>query len=586
MISAHLSDIADTKKRLSASNKSNHQFIRSIIDETSASHICLKPLDDLKPISIHQLRPNTVHYGYKLIANIVTPPDKLLCLRTVIKDVDDGRHRQVIPLSIYNLIPFKVSLLDIEEKHILSKNTRIAIKEPFCKFDKANKLGLRMDNPLYNLVVLSDDDNANKDCTDGMTIDELKQSGNAHFKNGKYWNAVSVYSKALESLHAVSPKEEALKLKLLLNRCLCFLKLNEYNLAYIDGHNAFQMDSKSPKVQFRFLCSLTNIGRHKEALSMIGRLRFDDIPSKSIQRAFETLKQTIARRHSESMGKYTKASYTKMSHETEWESVEDFVGDIEMKMMSEHKGRGIIASERIRRGQLLLVEKAFSFGSYFGLNGSNDNVFVQSLNEQCWTAYSGRNQELILDSISKCFPFNYLHFCVENGCSHNVEDYESMECVLNKWKLLQLYDGDGNSKNKMKVLDLRLLRNRNVRRLMDDHQVNAIKNAPISAKKVNDIILSNAFETLVNPQHIVHFVEDEQIEFDVLKNERYCGCGLWIVGSLFNHSNASNAQRFVFYKHMMIKAVKDIEKGQEITISYIQHQSKQNQLENWGIANK
>ena len=71
----------------------------------------------------------------------------------------------------------------------------------------------------------------------------------------------------------------------------------------------------------------------------------------------------------------------------------------------------------------------------------------------------------------------------------------------------------------------------------------------------------------------------------MITNEKYCGCGLWIIGSLFNHCNDSNAQRCVLYKTMFIKSKKNIVKGEEITISYIDQtiEDKQTELKNWGI---
>jgi len=62
---------------------------------------------------------------------------------------------------------------------------------------------------------------------------------------------------------------------------------------------------------------------------------------------------------------------------------------------------------------------------------------------------------------------------------------------------------------------------------------------------------------------------------------------LWIFGSLFNHSDQANAQRFVFYKMMFIKASADIKKGEEITISYVDRSmsasSKHTDLKQWNI---
>ena len=596
IIEQHLNDIADTKQRFnnSGNDNDNAQFIQSIIDIKAANHVCMTSLKDLKPISIWQLKPNTIHYGFKLIAKIITPPDKLLSFRTIIKDIDDKNNNyghNVIQLSIYNLIPFQISLSQIEKLKILSKNTMIAIKEPYCKFYKSNKLGIRIDNPYYNLTIIDNNDSNNTDDTKDDSIESLKNAGNKYFKQKQYWKAISIYSKSLKMIDSETPIQSfnEVKLKLLLNKSLCYLKLNEYNLSYIDAKNAYNIDSKSIKVQYRYLSSLTNIGKHEQALSMINNLDFNQITSKSIKKEFIKLKHTIYRRYNESIGKYVKDSYKLMSDDNQWKLVENYIGNIDIKMINKTKGRGIIATKDIKCGQLILAEKAFSFGCYKNYNNDNDNCYIQTFNDQCKTAYSGRNQELILNTLSQCFPYDYTNYSNQNDEFPLYEN--SMQCILNKWRLLQLYDGNESNIKIPKENMIEMFRSNDLRELMEKNlDIERFKNAAISAKKVNDIILSNAFETLMNPEDIRYFMNDNDdgCNFDVIKNERYCGCGLWIIGSLFNHCNESNAERFIYYKMMFIKAKKDIKSGEEITISYIDqsissNNDKQNELKNWGI---
>eukprot|EP01084_Bolivina_argentea_P089883 162069_1 len=362
IIKQHSLDIADTKMRFySNKNTNNHQFIQSLIDLKSANHACTKSLNELNQISVWQLKPNTIHYGFKLICKIITEPDKILSFRTIIKDITNNNtnHKNTLmELSIYNLVPFKISLSHIQQKKILCKNTLIAIKEPYCKFYKSKKLGIRIDNPYYNLTIINNEKISEIKQNSQQSIENLKKNGNTFFKQNKYWKAIYFYSEALKLIG----KNKNIHSKLLLNRSLSYLKLNENNLAYIDANHALKIDSKSVKIRYRYLCTLTNIGKHKKALSIINDIidaKQNNINSKSIQKEFLTLQNKIQRRYNESIGKYNSISYELMSDEYTNKTVEDYIGNIEIIQIDKIKGRGIIATKDIKHGALILVEKHF-----------------------------------------------------------------------------------------------------------------------------------------------------------------------------------------------------------------------------------
>ena len=98
----------------------------------------------------------------------------------------------------------------------------------------------------------------------------LKQSGNTYFKQNKYWKAITFYGKAIQLIQQNQNNvdddddDDNIKMKLLLNRSLSYLKLDEYNLAYIDAQNAFSINPSCIKVQYRYLSCLTYIGEHQK----------------------------------------------------------------------------------------------------------------------------------------------------------------------------------------------------------------------------------------------------------------------------------------------------------------------------------
>ncbi len=89
------------------------------------------------------------------------------------------------------------------------------------------------------------------------TFDELKNKGNACFKEGQLDQAVELYSKALE----LSPTGYVA----LSNRSLALYKLEKYELALEDADKCTQINAKWAKGHLRRAAALCALGRFKEA---------------------------------------------------------------------------------------------------------------------------------------------------------------------------------------------------------------------------------------------------------------------------------------------------------------------------------
>ncbi len=81
---------------------------------------------------------------------------------------------------------------------------------------------------------------------DFFTADSLRAAGNDFFKNGKYLQAVDLYSRAL----ALGPRTPAL----LCNRAAAHLKLESYGLALADAEAAMEVDKHFTKAYYRRGC--------------------------------------------------------------------------------------------------------------------------------------------------------------------------------------------------------------------------------------------------------------------------------------------------------------------------------------------
>jgi DnaJ homolog subfamily C member 7 len=76
-------------------------------------------------------------------------------------------------------------------------------------------------------------------------LDRMKEEGNGLFKSGKFREAVSVYSQALD----VDPVNKGTNSKILQNRALCYTRIKEYTKAIADCERALQLDPSYTKAR-------------------------------------------------------------------------------------------------------------------------------------------------------------------------------------------------------------------------------------------------------------------------------------------------------------------------------------------------
>lgn len=96
----------------------------------------------------------------------------------------------------------------------------------------------------------------------------LKEDGNTHIKAGRHKEALEVYDRALENLkpHAGDDVQQ-LRLSLLLNAALCYLKTKQYQRTIDTCNEALNINSKSVKAIFRRGLAKFEIGQFAPALA-------------------------------------------------------------------------------------------------------------------------------------------------------------------------------------------------------------------------------------------------------------------------------------------------------------------------------
>lgn len=93
-------------------------------------------------------------------------------------------------------------------------------------------------------------------------LDRMKEEGNAHFKAGRYQQAVDVYSQALE----VDPGNKMTNSKILHNRALSEIHLKKYNEAVADAEKALELDPSYTKARKTKAKALGEGGNWEEAV--------------------------------------------------------------------------------------------------------------------------------------------------------------------------------------------------------------------------------------------------------------------------------------------------------------------------------
>mmetsp|Transcript_114647 Transcript_114647/g.319264 ORF Transcript_114647/g.319264 Transcript_114647/m.319264 type:complete len:577 (+) Transcript_114647:197-1927(+) len=125
----------------------------------------------------------------------------------------------------------------------------------------------------------------------------LKNEGNTYVKAEKYSEALSKYSKALENISAHAGDDiSSLKVVLLNNSALCYLKTKDFNKALESSGEALQVDPKSFKALFRRGQAKAEIGHLGEAVADVRRAAELSPGDKAIAAELERLRGQLKER--------------------------------------------------------------------------------------------------------------------------------------------------------------------------------------------------------------------------------------------------------------------------------------------------
>ena len=393
-------------------------------------------------------------------------------------------------------------------ENFLPTGTVMIIKEPYMKFGSLGKnTCIRVDSP-SDVIFLDETD-------DFLRTFGWRMSFNASFEYNK--SKGNEYFKMKDYEKSVKLYNRALKAEdnpiIYLNRSAAYLQLNKYFEAYKDAKKAYEMNANIEKALYRLGKSAYGMRDWNKALEHYQK--FVDLypDNQDIKKEIDKCKKRL----NESLtGDYDLQSlYQKSMDSVVNIDVADYVGPVEI-IDTKGKGKGVAASRDIVRGTLLLVSKAFSFSMRNMTDTNNNNI-----NEI--------DKKLV-------FCINLITNKADKDTQgvNLVETVQNLKCNPQRAKeLYSLYAGDLDRNNK-------------------------IDSGVIDIERIEKICSFNSFEGIQVYEMLM-----------VNKDSKKKSTGLWLYPSFINHSCLSNTFHLFYGDIMMVYAIKDLKKGEEITLSYL-----------------
>ncbi|UKZ86806.1 uncharacterized protein TrAFT101_002631 [Trichoderma asperellum] len=472
---------------------------------------CTLPLSSLVPIHLRDLTLETQHRGRVLILRAFCEPNVIVAIQNAVED----ERGDVDRLAIYNLPP------TAEANAVLPQGAIVAIKEPYYKRTADGGLFVRVDHPT-DFVLLKPGNSiipralAPRTKKLKQSAIGLKEEGNAKFKRGDFQVAVEIYSDALEAC-GLDAGDDELRQDLRRNRAAANLRLGRFELAIKDAlASMISTEDASEAVKRVNIKALYRAGKaayemqdFAQAKRCFGQaLELDGAHKESRDEFFRTVKRISEQENGgydfSMMAKSATAQHYQLDHASFMRRVK--VGP------AEGRGRGLFATEVLKPGDIVFVEKAF----YVAHPDQGDISVLLNVNTD---RVSLGTHSLRLQGIVEKITWN--------------------PTLANKYT--DLFDGGkfGNDKE-FKVVDGRVA---------------------VDTFRVQSIAELNGFGC---PR--VKSGDKEQRETE--KTDLDQSTGIWLQASYSNHSCLPNATRAFIGDMMVVRAARDIPAGGEIFMGY------------------
>ncbi|CAD0098348.1 unnamed protein product [Aureobasidium mustum] len=366
------------------------------------------------------------------------------------------------------------------------------------------------------------------------TASEWKLDGNNALKSRDYIKANHCYTKGLTAL---APADNEIKFDLLRNRAQARLSLGCYETAKADAiasteEGATSDESKHRKALYRAGRAAYELHDYELAQEMFQQL-LRTLPSD--QDGIRELKRTQVRIQEAAYGDFDFATMLKKISETaNYHSEQANYLRRTSVRKAEGRSKGLFATEDIVAGEIILCEKAF-IASNTPDNSPGLSVIINPTNN---VGMHGSHAAIWIDAVRKSF----------HNPSQNIND---------------LYDGTPRSA--ASAADSGSL-------IVDGMPV-------VDVFRLQNIIDHNSFG---------FEADKDRVRADVKKAVRADSSGVWPHAARMNHSCLFNSSRGFVGDFIIVRANKDIGRGDEITTMYCpvdgNFEQLRHNLKNWGFS--
>ncbi|KAK8112542.1 hypothetical protein PG984_013068 [Apiospora sp. TS-2023a] len=514
-----------------SSGKTTMGIIRPyLISEKLCPPACEAALESLRPIFLNQLVHDKVERGYMLVVRTFTRPDSDRHLCAAVEDTQGGVDCIILQCRDHSL----------KAEETLPKGIVFAIKEPYYVAFPDLQHGIQVDHPsdLIELDISNDlypaqwKDEVLAQYQAGAS--QLKAAGNRAVGKKEFMRATRLYNMAAS---LCTPTEEVLRRDVLRNRALTNLSLGRLPQALADAMASIDsstedLDERQALLQYKAQCragsALYGLGRYEEAARQFATA--SKLPlAQSTEAADGGLRRAMKRIKEEKTGEYDfQTIFNLVQPSRPLTDTASFLRNTKVVDFGPPRGRGLVATRDIAMGELVMCEKAFVASVQEG----GSAAFVDAF----WPNIHGKTS---MGSMAR-LPMMLMQKMIRADSADE--------------PVFRLYS------EPRKLLSGRLIDGKPVVDSLTAHSV--VQYNSFVSEDLCSSEMQCGFLGQLSPYSLQRLM-DKMPQGGLIRQ-----CGIWPHASMINHACDANSIHSFMGDLMIIRAAKDIKKGEELTIIY------------------